>query len=224
MKLQSNQPPPPLLLFNYQTKSSSLLTNNHFNYLYPNVIQTSTTTPKSKSRSGRKRRPAHQQQQSSSSSIDTKAISRTINSNNDGCGLSSASTEDVVMDECAAALVLMSLSASPRSPTLFTNNNNSTIFNEQFPNGRLTINSFVNFFFLFVEFIRNYNPFIFYLPKNKQTGTTSANTPTKLFKCTWRGCKHRTFVQHEIEQHVRLEHLQKYIYFIFYIFAFVCLF
>ncbi|OTF70616.1 hypothetical protein BLA29_009846, partial [Euroglyphus maynei] len=68
------------------------------------------------------------------------------------------------MDECAAALVLMSLSASPRSPTLFTTN-------EQ----------------LF------------------QHGTT----PTKLFKCTWRGCKHRTFVQREIEQHVRMEHLQK---------------
>nr|XP_027201563.1 putative uncharacterized protein DDB_G0277255 [Dermatophagoides pteronyssinus] len=167
-----------------QSGSSILLTNNgasdepnlpHQQSAFIDVPQsTNNRFGQLHSISGRKRRPAHQQQQSSSSSIDTKAISRTINSNNDGCGLSSASTEDVVMDECAAALVLMSLSASPRSPTLFTNNNNSTIFNEQFPNG-----------------------------------TTSANTPTKLFKCTWRGCKHRTFVQHEIEQHVRLEHLQK---------------
>ncbi|KPM10822.1 hypothetical protein QR98_0093850 [Sarcoptes scabiei] len=61
------------------------------------------------------------------------------------------------MDECAAALVLMSLSASPRSPTLF----------------------------------------------HDQTA------PSKLYKCTWPGCKHRTFVLKDIEQHVRVDHLQK---------------
>ncbi|KAH9517275.1 hypothetical protein DERF_007953 [Dermatophagoides farinae] len=153
------QPPPlssSLLLLNLKNQSSNIDYLYPYPYHFPYVIQTKLK----KFRSGRKRRPTQPQQQQQQQQQTIQCAS-TIS-------IGDGSSEDVVMDECAAALVLMSLSASPRSPTLFT------------------------------------------AMMNEQQQFQHRTTPTKLFKCTWRGCKHRTFVLREIEQHVRLEHLQKY--------------
>ncbi|UXI23197.1 hypothetical protein NH340_JMT09140 [Sarcoptes scabiei] len=89
--------------------------------------------------------------------LNSNSNSTGSNGNSNSLTNSRNGSSDIVMDECAAALVLMSLSASPRSPTLF----------------------------------------------HDQTA------PSKLYKCTWPGCKHRTFVLKDIEQHVRVDHLQK---------------
>lgn len=103
------QPPPlssSLLLLNLKNQSSNIDYLYPYPYHFPYVIQTKLK----KFRSGRKRRPTQQQQQQQQQTIQCAST----------ISIGDGSSEDVVMDECAAALVLMSLSASPRSPTLFT--------------------------------------------------------------------------------------------------------
>ncbi|XP_054159207.1 zinc finger protein 704-like [Oppia nitens] len=117
-----------------------------------------------------------------------------------------------VMDDCMAAMVLMSLSCSPKSPSidtrlkktlpantkqkLFNNNNNNNITGNYNNNESLTDS---------VDEGIEMDDMIAFAFDDIKSQTTSMI----IYKCTWPGCRLQYETCDQIEQHVRTMHLGK---------------